>query len=633
MFHRITQQTQQKSANNPPTVTPKGHLRAMRVLRALGLCLFGVPLSGFGLDDGSQMSSPFRVNYAGYLTEANKTAMYLANYSGPIEWHLVGSHCRGIENTYIQNDFSSGDSFYRIDFSRCTQNGENWVLQVGEHRSPPFSISNDPYGGLVFEVFDYFRDHTGKATFNQTIDNWAPEFSTEFEYVKDAGDNGVYPVNTAEAAWSLINLLETYPQINAYYSSHLLGANTVYQQLEVLTEQFYHVFDHGGPLAIPKFHTNVNDSWALCPPHTSGTCVAKPETKATYSTARALAGMARLRAQYNTQKAAKQAYELASTAFENAQETPLTCLKESDFGGEGGMYPNNDNYAIYRDPPNERDPCHIDKDNTEDDEYAALAELYVTAVVLKQRRDIRSLKKALKSHPRYQEISSFWWGAVAAEGSLTLLAHEEALDLDLSKLKANLLQKANAIVLNQSVGYPGVTWEAQSTQWHNGDQDHLDANVRWGSHRMALNDARLLMAASELSHRQKQPLLAAHYARQALLVLDHIAGINPVALAMFTAKGYPEIENAVTRTHDGADPKDQWPGKMVLGPNNWTNANDPDMPKFGSQPGLKMFALTGVGWASREISIDANAAITPVMYFAKEIAPGRLARWPLSANH
>ncbi len=629
MFHTITQQ---HGANSPLTVSPKGHRQVMRVLRALGLCIFGVPLSGFGLDDGTQMSSPFRINYAGYLTEATKTAMYLGSYSGPIEWHLVGSHCRGVENTYIQNDFSSGDSFYRIDFSKCTQNGENWVLQVGEHRSLPFTISNDPYGGLVFEVFDYFRDHTGKATFNQTVDDWAPELSTEFEYVKDAGDNGVYPVNTAEAAWSLINLLETYPDINAYYSGHLLGANTVYQQLEVLTEQFYHVFDHGGALAIPKFHTNVNDSWALCPPYTSGTCIAKPETKATYSTARTLAGMARLRAQYSTPKAAKQAYELASTAFENAQNTPLTCLKESDFGGEGGMYPNNDNYAIYRDPPKERDPCHTDKDNTQDDEYAALAELYVSAVVLKKGRDVRSLKKALMAHPRYQEISSYWWGAVAAEGSLTLLTHEAALGLDLSKLKANLLQKANAIVLNQSEGYPGVTWEAQSKRWHNGDQDNLDANVRWGSHRMALNDARLLMAASDVSHRQKQPLLAAHYARQALLVLDHIAGINPVALAMFTAKGYPEIENAVTRTHDAADPKDQWPGKMVLGPNNWTNANDPNMPKFGSQPGLKMFALTGVGWASREISIDANAAITPVMYFAKEIAPKRLAQWPLSAN-
>jgi len=35
-------------------------------------------------------------------------------------------------------------------------------------------------------------------------------------------------------------------------------------------------------------------------------------------------------------------------------------------------------------------------------------------------------------------------------------------------------------------------------------------------------------------------------------------------------------------------------------------------------------ALTGTGWASREISIDANAALLPVIYFATEIAPAYL---------
>ncbi len=39
-----------------------------------------------------------------------------------------------------------------------------------------------------------------------------------------------------------------------------------------------------------------------------------------------------------------------------------------------------------------------------------------------------------------------------------------------------------------------------------------------------------------------------------------------------------------------------------------------------------MFAVKGRGWASREISIDGNAAIVPVVYFATEIAPAILAQ-------
>jgi len=84
------------------------------------------------------------------------------------------------------------------------------------------------------------------------------------------------------------------------------------------------------------------------------------------------------------------------------------------------------------------------------------------------------------------------------------------------------------------------------------------------------------------------------------------------------------IEKAVTRTHDGLV-ADTEPGKMVLGPNNWTNSNDPDMPAFGSLPGMKMFAMIGTGWSSREISIDGNASLVPVTYFATELAPKYLA--------
>ncbi|HEY7773461.1 MAG TPA: cellulase N-terminal Ig-like domain-containing protein [Marinagarivorans sp.] len=584
------------------------------------------------VDDGSQLKDPFRVNYAGYLPQASKIALYLSDNKGPIEWSIKGTSCKGKEDTYVADDFASGDSFYVVDFSECTEKGDNLALRIGDKTSAAFAIADDPYGQLKYEFFDYFRDHEQRATFTQTKNNWQEGLNITFNYVADAGDNGVYPVNTAEASWALINMLETYPAINTYYSSNLEAGRTVYEQLTILTEQFYHVFDHGGKLAIPKFHTNVNDSYAACEPHTDGTCIAEPETKATFSAARSLAAMARLHKQYGTEEKALDAYKRAVTALTNAQTEPLTCRQIDSFGGEGGMYPDNDNYSSYRSPEKPRDNCHPDKDNTQDDEYTALVETYLAAVVLQQKDDIKTYKVAVTQHPRFNEASSYWWGAVAMEGSLSLLANEAVHDIDLSTLKTKIIAFADQIVGYQNVGYPGVTWDVKSNRWDSGDHDDVDNNFRWGSHRMALNDARILMAAAEIERAKKANKRAALFARQAIKVLDHMSGINAVNLAMYTAKGYPEIENAVTRTHDGLNNDDSWPGKLVLGPNNWTNANDGAMPEFGSQPGLKMFALTGTGWSSREISIDANASLVPVAYFTTEVAPEILALDPIGGQ-
>ncbi len=580
------------------------------------------------------MQEKFRVNYAGYLPQAAKMALYISEKKGPINWVLKGQGkpCSGNSNHYVSNDKSSGDSFYVIDFSVCTTPISNASLHVGADKSLPFEIANDPYGELKYEFFDFFRRHETRATFAQAKNDWAKNLSIEFNYVKDAGDNGAYPVNTAEAAWALINILETYPAINTYYSANLQGARTVYSQLQILTDQFNHVFDHPGVLAIPKFHTNVNDTYAACAPYFSGTCISEPETKATFSTARTFAGMARLHLRYGTNVQAQQAFKQAVSAMDAAQKNPLVCKQEKAFGGEGGMYPDNDNYSLKRNPKQLWDNCVPDKDNTQDDEYAATVELYLAAEKLGLKDVAKKYQNQVTTHPRFDEVSSYWWGAVAMEGSLSLLTNEKIHSIKLDNLKTKLLQKADSILAFQALGYPGVTWDPNSKVWNNGDQDDADNNVRWGSHRNALNDARILMAAGDIAKARKNPVQAARYARSAIKVLDHMAGINAVNLAMFTAKGYPFIENAVSRTHDAADNGTQWPGKLVLGPNNWTNAHDGAMPAFNSRPGLKMFAMTETGWSSREISIDANASLVPVVYYAMEQAPAILALDPIKAG-
>ena len=597
--------------------------RFSKSLVTTSIAALGVTLSSvsFAADDGSQMSEKFRVNFAGYMPQAAKTALYIAPQNGTISWSLAGSSCSGSEDTYVNNDKSSGDSFYLIDFSECTTPGNNLRLAVGSDQSAAFDIAADPYGSIQYEFFDYFKDHEASATFTQAKDDWATGLNISFSYVKDAGDNGAYPVNTAEASWALINMYESYSGFNNFYSSNKPGARTVYDQLKIMTEQFNHVFDHGGPLAIPKFHTNVNATWASCSPYSSGTCISKPETKATFAAARTLAAMARLHQAQGDTTAANDAYGRAKTALSNGQSNALVCNQASGFGGEGGMYPDNDNYSLWRDPKTDRDNCIADTNNTADDEYAAITELYLAAVKLNQTADAATYKSQVTSNSKFNEASSYWWGAVTMEANLSLLSNESAHTIGLANFKTNLLTKADSILGFSNSGYPGVTWDPNSNQWDSGDKDNIDNNVRWGSHRMALNDARILMAAAEVSKANSNNADAAKYARGAVKVMDHMFGINAINLAMFTTGGDNRFEHAITRTHDAADASDSWPGKMVLGPNNWTNANDGAMPTFGSQPGLKMFALTGTGWSSREISIDANASLVPVAYFASAIAP------------
>lgn len=586
-------------------------------------------------DDGSQIESKFRLNYAGYLPQQEKIAVFLSKKHESITWSIkdetnkVVAH--GRSNDYRANDFASGDSFFLINFSSFELIGENYTLLVGGHTSAAFSVTHDPYQGLKYEVFDYFKDHRRSGDiFNRAVSDWT-KHSVSFNFIADAGDQGYYTVNAAEAQWSLINLLETYPEINHYYHNNVPAMAKVYDELVYLNSPMEHVIFPGKKLAVAKFATFSNDSWAACngASGNEGACISLPETKATFSAARTLAAMSRLHQLYGSAEEKNKHYNLAKTALKNAENEPYTCLTWQSFGGEGGYYPNNDNFSLNRNPRTLRDPCASGKvadpkdNNINDDHYAALVELYLAAEQFSYHDDGELFRKKVEKHSHHNRVDKFFFGAVSTEATLSLLTHQPQ-GLDLTQAKRNLFDYANKVLNYQKVGYPGVTFDTQSTEWRSGDEDDEDASFRWGSNRMQLNDARILMVAAKIKSEQGEAKKAAQYTNGVLKVLDQISGTNAVALAMYTPGAYSFIEKAVTRTHDLLV-ADTQAGKMVLGANNWTNSNDPDMPAFGSLPGMKMFANTGTGWASREISIDANAALVPVLYFATEIAPAYLA--------
>jgi hypothetical protein len=578
-------------------------------LRLAALLLLGLAAGARAADDGTQLASPFRVNYLGYFQHGPKVALYLSAEAGTKAWSLKDAAGRavasGLSRDHVARDFASGDSFFRIDFSSFAGTGSGLRLSVDGKDSEPFDVAAaGPYGRLALESFDYFRDHRAPPTvFEKFLHDWT-KGRIEGPFWYDAGDKGSYPTNTALAAWLLMNLYERYKDANAS-----LGTTTLYEEVKVGADLMHQLILPGQKLAIAKLHTNV-PSWGPCLPHDEGPCVSKTETKATYAMARTLAQLTRLHLAEKQAGQARRAFDLARTAFTNARTEPPVCRDFPDFGGEGGIYPDNDVYALWREPARPRTPCHPGRDNTEDDAYAALVEVFLASRALGDP-GASALAQEVVAHPRFGEITEFWWMAVAPTANLSLLTlRPEGIDLE--PVSRGLFAYADFCVLQMAVGYPGVTKDVRSSRWMSGDRDEVDSNWRWGSNRLLLDDGVVLAVAAEEKARGGDRKAAARYAAHAVRVMDYVLGTNAMALSMVTGFG----EHAVERLHDTIVP-DTEPGKMALGPNNWTNAGDPDMPPFGSLPGMKMMPVKGRGWAAREIAIDGNAPLVWLAWWAE----------------
>jgi endoglucanase len=583
-------------------------------LAGAALVLAALSTPAHAVDDGSQMASRFRIDYLGYLQHADKVALFLSEAgSGSKAWELVDAAGKkataGVSRDYVAKDFASGDSFYRVDFSSFSGTGRGFRLSIEGRRSEPFDIvAANPYPGLAEASFGYFEKHrTASFTFDRFLHDWSKGGITG-GFWNDAGDKGFYTTNTAMAAWFLMNLYERYPESNASFASGV----TLYDEVVFGSDLTHKVILPGQSLAVPKLHTNV-PAWGPCPSYTGGSgCISRPETKATFAVARTLAQLARLHLKEKHREAARADFESARRALADARTEPRVCLGFDDFGGEGGIYPDNDNYSIWRDPKKPRDPCHPGRDNVEDDEFAALVEVFLTADALGDA-SAPGLGKEVAAHPRFGDISEFWWAAVAPTGNLSLLTLRPK-GIDLARIRASLFRYADSRIENMGVGYPGVTKDARSNRWDSGDQDQVDNNWRWGSNRLLLDDAIVLAVAAEEASGDRGK--AALYARRALRVMDYILGTNAMALSMVTGFG----ENAVERVYDCCGPKGM-AGNLALGPNDWTNADDPDMPAFGSLPGMKMMPVRGTGWAAREIAIDGNSPLVWMAWWAEHRAP------------
>ena len=101
-----------------------------------------------------------------------------------------------------------------------------------------------------------------------------------------------------------------------------------------------------------------------------------------------------------------------------------------------------------------------------------------------------ALAKEVAAHPRFGEISEFWWYATAPTGQ-PVAAHAAARRHRPRAGPQNLFRYADELLAFEKVGYPGVTKDTRSKRWNTGDRDEVDDNWRWLADCLAAQQRRI----------------------------------------------------------------------------------------------------------------------------------------------
>jgi endoglucanase len=545
--------------------------------------------------------SPVRLNQVGYLTAADKVATVVAASTSPLSWQLRGAGDNAVVasgTTRVHgSDPASGDHVHQADFSSVTRPGDYRLSVDGAGSSVAFTIQDKTlYPQLGREAMQYFYFHRmGTPVEGQYLQHSAhahaalhPGDSSVPCYNDwcggerlnaagswaDAGDFGIYPVNHAISAWTLLNLYERDPA--AYGDGSLPVPERGNGRPDILDEVEYGSRFMSGMLPSTGLasHKVHNHTWSAFPVTDVGAenalarSAMPPSTNATYAVARTNAQLARVLRRYDPARA-DALWASARTAWQRAEAMPdVDYAVDSDAEG-GGDYPDTKN---------------------SDDRYAAAAELYLTA---HQRADgsAAGYRSAVTGSPHYGQVTQFDWAEVATAGTLSLLT--VAADLpaaDIARMRGNLTAFADSVVTTlNGEGYPALIPGS--------------AKYPWGSNSFIANRMLLLGTAHGLTDDLRY-LKAMHRA------MDYLMGNNAMRLSYVTGYG----EYAETDLHDrlawGAYPGTPYPkGWLSGGPNN-ENINDPATPT--GRPAAKSYAAPDTApeaWGSKENTINWNAPL------------------------
>jgi endoglucanase len=407
----------------------------------------------------------------------------------------------------------------------------------------------------------------------------------------DAGDFGIYTVNHAISAWTLLNLHELFPE--AFTDGELNIPESGNSFPDILDEVDYGsrfvrgMLPSDGGLASHKAHNHAWSAFTITieaenSQNGAGTRSAMgSSTPATFAVARVNAQLARMwHTQGNDAAYVTVLWDAAEDAWDRAFGTSKTYNPSEASPGPavgGGDYPDS---------------------QISDDEYAAACEMYLTALALGSTSDAASYKSIVTSSSHFGQTDQWDWAMVAGAGTLSLYA----VDNDLSESQKKSIE-------NSIVGFADKIKQAIDQEGYPSNLNFSElGQYPWGSNSFIVNRMIALAYAHEITG-------DISYQKYLLRSMDYVMGTNAMDISYVT--GYGEKDE--TDTHDrwawtiGQD--SFWPrGWLSGGPNNEL-VNDYETPVVAA---AKSYAAKGTAphaWGSKENTVNWNSPLAWVAWY------------------
>jgi endoglucanase len=564
----------------------------------------------FAADEINAYDGDVLVNQIGYLPGADKVATVISSAAEPLEWKLVFVDNNKVaaegKTTVFGYDEASRDELHHADFSSMTETG-TFILSVdGVGESLPFAVTDNLYAELPNDAMAYYYFHRmGEDLLAEHLPdpayarkalhpgdealpcwkNWCGDELLNARYSwADAGDFGVYAVNHAISAWTLLNLYERYP--HAFPDNSLNIPEQDNGIPDILDEVLFgSTFMKGilpkEGLASHKIHNSV---WSAFPvteveeENAMERMAQPPSTNATYAVARTMAHLARLLEPFDAQEA-ENMWAIAKDAWARADADPDRFYVSGSDAGGGGDYSD----TIMK-----------------DDRYAAASEMYLTSHH-RNDADKETYKAVVIDSSYYKKAGTFNWREVSALGTLSMLSAPNDLpETDMEDMRENAVTSATQHLNLMGVeGYPVAL------------PHQLPYN--WGSNSFILNKMIYWGYAYDITQDLK-------YLKGMHRSMDYLLGNNAMKISYITGYGpYAETDVhdrwAWGRYLDGIPFPKGW---VSGGPNN-ESFSDSVTPAANAAP--KAYAGKDTApdaYASKEVTINWNAPLVWVSYYLQD---------------
>ncbi|KAL7549595.1 hypothetical protein ACHAWF_012862 [Thalassiosira exigua] len=570
-------------------------------------------------------SDRIRVNQVGYLRFATKVGVIVDPATSPLEWQIQDASSNvvssGVTAVY-GDDGASLDHVHQAVFSSVQDLGSYKLVVDGVGASLEFQVAPSLYPDLPHEAMNYFyfhrmgdqaieAEHLVDARYARAAlhpaDTAVPaypgwcETCDDFDLQgswADAGDYGIYTVNHAISAWTLLNLHEMFPEafgddtLNLPESGN--GFPDVLDEVDFGSRFVRGMLPSDGGLASHKAHNHAWSAFTITIAGENGENAAGTRsamgssTPATYAVARVNAQLARMwHAAGGDAGHVATLWNAAMDAWSRASSFPEKTYNPSEASPGpavgGGDYPDG---------------------NVGDDRYAAACEMYLAAYAL-NHGDKNVYKAAMTSSSHFTQMNQWDWATVTGAGTLSLYAADNDLDAsDQMWIESNILSFADQIKMAiDAEGYPSnLNYGSEFGQYP------------WGSNSFIMNRMIALAYAYEISSDDS-------YLQSLMRSMDYLMGTNAMDISYVTGYG----DKAETDTHDrwawtiGQDTF--WPkGWLSGGPNNEL-INDYETP--GGVAAAKSYAGPGTAphaWGSKENTVNWNAPLAWVSWYIENKA-------------